>query len=71
MQNSADLIEHAKMVLKFNWAGNYTKPGPRLYPYQWSWDSAFIAIWYAHYDQNRAMQELLDAQRADLLQLRN
>ena len=58
MRDSADLIQHAKMVLEFNWAGDYTKPGPRLYPHQWSWDSAFIAIGYAHYDQDRATQEL-------------
>jgi hypothetical protein len=33
-------------------------PGPRLYPHQWSWDSALIAIGYSHYDQERAVQEL-------------
>jgi hypothetical protein len=45
-------------VLDFNWNGEYTQPGPHLYPHQWSWDSALIAIGYAHYDQDRAMQEL-------------
>jgi hypothetical protein len=61
----ADLISEAKMVLDFNWTGEYTKPGPRLYPHQWSWDSALIAIGYSHYDQERATRELthlLDAQ---------
>jgi hypothetical protein len=52
------LIHQAKMVLNFNWTGRYTQPGPRLYPHQWSWDSAFIAIGYAHYDQRRAAEEL-------------
>ena len=42
----------------FNWTGECTQPGPRLYPHQWSWDSALIAIGYSHYDQDRAMREL-------------
>ncbi len=57
-QEDSDLTRRAKLVLDFNWTGRYTQPGPRLYPHQWSWDSAFIAIGYAHYDQDRAMQEL-------------
>ena len=52
------LIRRAKMVLDCNWTGSYTRPGPRLYPHQWSWDSAFIAIGYACYDQERAIKEL-------------
>jgi mannosylglycerate hydrolase len=52
------LVQQAQMVLDFNWNGEYTQPGPHLYPHQWSWDSALIAIGYAHYDQDRAMQEL-------------
>jgi mannosylglycerate hydrolase len=56
--NLALLIRRAKMILDFNRVGSYTQPGPRLYPHQWSWDSAFIAIGYAHYDQNRAINEL-------------
>ena len=52
------LIDQAKAVLEDNWLGSSTKPAPRLYPHQWSWDSAFIAIGYAHYDQERAEQEL-------------
>ena len=57
-QEDSLLTRRAKMVLGFNWAGSYTQPGPRLYPHQWSWDSAFIAIGYAHYKPDRAMQEL-------------
>jgi hypothetical protein len=51
-------IRLAKTILDFNWTGEYTRPGPRLYPHQWSWDSAFIAIGYARYDQDRGMREL-------------
>jgi hypothetical protein len=52
------LIHQAKMVLDFNWMGEYTMPGPRLYPHQWSWDSALISIGYSHYDQHRATSGL-------------
>jgi hypothetical protein len=38
--------------------GGWTKPAPRLYPHQWSWDSAFIAIGLAHLDPARAIEEL-------------
>jgi hypothetical protein len=65
LKDEVDLISEAKMVLDFNWTGQYTRPGPRLYPHQWSWDSALIAIGYSSYDQERATSELthlLDAQ---------
>jgi mannosylglycerate hydrolase len=52
------LVRQAKAVLNYNWTGEYTMPGPRLYPHQWSWDSALIAIAYSRYDQDRAVQEL-------------
>ncbi|HEX6293481.1 MAG TPA: trehalase family glycosidase [Herpetosiphonaceae bacterium] len=57
-QPHTELIEQARAVLADNWVGAFTKPSPRLYPHQWSWDSAFIAIGYARYDQARAEQEL-------------
>ena len=56
--NEDMLVRQARAVLDFNWTGEYTMPGPRLYPHQWSWDSAFIAIGYSHYDQDRATREL-------------
>ncbi len=54
----ATLIQQARAVLDGNWMGYATKPAPRLYPHQWSWDAAFIAIGAARYDQRRAQQEL-------------
>src|SRR5262245_1109850 len=45
-------------VLRQNDLGRWTKPAPRLYPHQWSWDSAFIAIGLAHVDADRALLEL-------------
>jgi hypothetical protein len=56
--NEDMLVRQARAVPDFNWTGEYTMPGPRLYPHQWSWDSAFIAIGYSHYDQERATREL-------------
>lgn len=51
-------MKQAKKILEANWTGTYTKPSPGLYPHQWNWDSGFIAIGYAHYDEKRAMQEI-------------
>lgn len=52
------LIREAVGVLEANWTGEATRPGPVLYPHQWSWDAAFVAMGYAHFDQERAQQEL-------------
>jgi mannosylglycerate hydrolase len=52
------LIERAKAVLETNDAGSWTKPSPTLYPHQWNWDSAFIALGIAHYDLERAEAEI-------------
>jgi hypothetical protein len=38
--------------------GSWTRAAPELYPHQWSWDSAFIAIGLAHLDVRRAALEL-------------
>ncbi len=40
----SDLLGRAGAVLDANWVGQSTKPSARLYPHQWSWDSAFAAI---------------------------
>lgn len=64
----SDLWEGALAVLRQNDLGGWTKPAPRLYPHQWSWDSAFIAIGLAHVDADRALREievLFAAQWAD------
>jgi glucosylglycerate hydrolase len=52
------LRDRAAAVLHGNDAGSWTKASPVLYPHQWSWDSAFIAIGWAHLDVGRAMTEL-------------
>jgi hypothetical protein len=52
------LHEAALQVLRSNDLGSWTKPAPRLYPHQWSWDSAFIATGLARVDPERALREL-------------
>ncbi|MET9866435.1 hypothetical protein ABZZ16_09605, partial [Streptomyces sp. NPDC006386] len=58
----------AAQVLEANWTGKSTVPSRSLYPHQWSWDSAFIAIGLRHLSPLRAQTELetlLAAQWAD------
>jgi hypothetical protein len=55
---SESLRDQAAAVLHGNDAGTWTRAAPVLYPHQWSWDSAFIAIGWAHLDVRRAMTEL-------------
>ncbi len=45
-------------VLRRNGLKSWTRPAPTLYPHQWSWDSAFIALGLAHMDNGRATREL-------------
>jgi mannosylglycerate hydrolase MGH1-like protein len=52
------VIKKAKAVLEGNWNGEYTIPSPTLYPHQWSWDSAFIAIGNSYFSIDRAIKEL-------------
>ncbi len=57
------LKKDAIAVLKENDMGSATKPAPRLYPHQWNWDSAFIAIGLSHVDEERAQKEILSLMR--------
>src|SRR3712207_7925225 len=54
----ADVNPLAAGVLRRNSIKSWTKPAPSLYPHQWSWDSAFIALGLAHVDNHRATSEL-------------
>jgi mannosylglycerate hydrolase len=53
----AGLAKAAMAILDENWLGHATRPG-RLYPHQWSWDAACIAMGRAAADQARAEREL-------------
>ncbi|RSM88046.1 hypothetical protein DMH04_09385 [Kibdelosporangium aridum] len=48
----------ASRVLFGNWRGQSTVPAAGLYPHQWSWDSAFIALGLRHLSALRAQREL-------------
>ncbi|MFF5173393.1 hypothetical protein ACFY3U_12225 [Micromonospora sp. NPDC000089] len=48
----------ALATLDANWEHDHTVPSRTLYPHQWSWDSAFIAIGLAHVRPDRAWREL-------------
>ncbi|GGS68778.1 hypothetical protein GCM10010238_66880 [Streptomyces griseoviridis] len=53
-----DLRRAAARVLAANWTGASTVPSRTLYPHQWSWDSAFVAIGLRHLSAHRAQREL-------------
>ncbi|MPV36111.1 MGH1-like glycoside hydrolase domain-containing protein [Georgenia subflava] len=52
------VVRAAVAVLDRNWTGSHTLPATGLYPHQWSWDSAFIAMGLRHRSPERAEQEL-------------
>jgi len=45
-------------LLLANRRSGYTIPGAGIYPFQWKWDSGFIALGYSHFDLGKAMVEL-------------
>ena len=53
-----DLDFQARKTLARNDQGGYTIPTAGLYPYQWNWDSAFVALGFAMFDMDRALREL-------------
>lgn len=60
------LLAEAKKVLDNNFQeGGFSVPSKGLYPFQWKWDSGWIALGFAHYDIAKAKKEvatILDAQ---------
>ena len=62
------LDQQARTILEKNDRGGFTVPTARLYPYQWNWDSAFVALGFATFDPDRAWREvetLLEGQWPD------
>ncbi len=51
-------MRRATNVLKENDLGTMVMAAPRLYPHQWSWDAAFIAIGLARISVPRAITEM-------------
>ena len=58
LEEPRELAVQAEEVLHQNDMGGWTRAAPGLYPHQWGWDSAFIAIGLAHLDVRRAAREL-------------
>ena len=58
-----DLIERARVILRANDRGGYTVPTDRLYPFQWNWDSSFVAMGWATFDEPRAFTEIAHLMR--------
>ncbi len=53
------LLKRAITVLDNNFQeGGFTIPSKGLYPFQWKWDSGFIALGFAHYNMDRAKKEI-------------
>jgi len=50
-------LDAARAVLRTNDLGGYTVPTRTLYPFQWNWDSAIIALGWHCFDEQRAWQE--------------
>jgi hypothetical protein len=55
---SAELWNSAVRVLETNWTGDHLVPSRKLYPHQWSWDAAFIAIGLVYVNPTRAWRDL-------------
>ena len=52
------LAARAAYLLRGNDLGAMTSAAPRLYPHQWSWDAAFVAVGLASLSVERAVVEL-------------
>jgi hypothetical protein len=57
-QSKAALDQAARDILHRNDRGGYTVPNGRVYPFQWNWDSAFVALGFATFDLDRAWREV-------------
>ncbi len=60
-----ELEKEAIKILQNNWRDGFSIPCEGLYPFQWKWDSGFIAIGLAYFNISKAKEEittLLDAQ---------
>jgi len=56
--DGAELEGQAQAVLDRNWREHHTIPASGLYPHQWLWDSAFIAIGLSYVKPERALREI-------------
>ena len=52
------LKQEAEKILLKNHRNSFTLPSENIYPYQWKWDSGFIALGFAHFNLKFAISEL-------------
>ena len=57
-EQQVDLEARATAVLYGNWRTVSTVPSANLYPFQWLWDSGFIALGWSWIDMDRARLEI-------------
>ncbi len=57
-EDKAGQDERAREILRVNDRGGYTVPTARLYPFQWNWDSALVAMGWAMFDEARGWREI-------------
>lgn len=53
-----NMTKRAAQILKDNDMGGYTVPTLNMYPFQWNWDSAFVALGFLTFDLDRAWKEI-------------
>ena len=58
IQSTLDLDQRAISILKENDHETYTVPTKGLYPFQWNWDSALVALGICQFDLERAWVEI-------------
>lgn len=58
MNANESLTNLAKATLRKNDLGGYTVPTHGLYPFQWNWDSAIVALGWLTFDETRAWEEV-------------
>ncbi len=58
IQSKLDLDQRARSILKENDHATYTVPTKGLYPFQWNWDSALVALGICEFDLERAWLEI-------------
>lgn len=51
-------LEEAKRVIQNNWRDGFTVPTSRLYPFQWMWDSGFVALGTSIYNLEMCLAEI-------------
>ena len=51
-------LEIAKQIIKENWRDGFTVPNSKLYPFQWMWDSGFVALGTSTYNIKMALAEI-------------